>query len=310
MSLKRYGWIATEQEGLKTQVEYLQKKLDERSRQSRQESAGYQENKMFWSCVHRVFEGFPKIEPKMELSGKTPQIGPLHLGQKLGEGSFGKVYVGRNEESGEMEAVKILSKRRIQDLCHVRDIWRETTLLQNLQHPGIVTVCGVLHTPQYICMRLELVGRRNLSKAQKEVGGRFAPDFFWDVGGQVAYALAYLHTRGVAHRDVKHENVVLRDAEEGSGPTIKLIDFGHAVEVRRAFAERQCGTMPFAAPEILRAREPSVVWNPEGDPDPCAVDVWTHGVLLLEMVCGLGAFNRMLGWPMQVEPTSERGAEL
>mmetsp|Transcript_102289 Transcript_102289/g.286792 ORF Transcript_102289/g.286792 Transcript_102289/m.286792 type:complete len:142 (+) Transcript_102289:3-428(+) len=71
-----------------------------------------------------------------------------------------------------------------------------------------------------------------------------------------------------------------------------------------------CGTMPFTAPEVLRAQHPSVLWDCDGDPDPRAADVWAHAVMLLEMAYSLGEFNRMLGWPPDVQPNEERGSEL
>jgi len=234
------------------------------------------------------------------------------LKRSIGEGSYGKVFLGVNETTGAQEAVKVIPKRLVKDLAHVRDVWRETTLLERLRHPGIVLLHEVHHLSRHVCLRMELVGRFNIFQVQRASrGGRFGLTTVWNVGLQVAAALAHCHENGIAHRDIKHENVVLCDtAEPPEFWRVKLIDFGHAVDVAKAAAERICGTMPFAAPEVLRAHHPSVLWDCEGDPDPRSADVWAHSVMLVEMAYKVGEFNRALGWPMDVEPGESRGAEL
>src|SRR5690606_7556683 len=98
-----------------------------------------------------------------------------------------------------------------------------------------------------------------------------------------AEGLAFLHARGVIHRDVKPSNVVVcpgDPSEAGRDATVKLLDFGLALERRRAEDEvtretRVVGTAAYRAPEYLEALTVSP-----------AMDVYALGVLGFELVTG------------------------
>ncbi|KAI8816818.1 kinase-like domain-containing protein [Fimicolochytrium jonesii] len=93
---------------------------------------------------------------------------------------------------------------------------------------------------------------------------------------QIADAIAYLHSQGIVHRDLKDENIVI-----DSSLTIKLIDFGSAAfeapnSNKRASLDRFQGTLTYASPEILAGKKY------RGRPS----DIWAVGVLLYTMLCG------------------------
>ena len=96
--------------------------------------------------------------------------------------------------------------------------------------------------------------------------------------------VAYLHSKGIIHRDIKAENVLLHEETLADGSTherIKLTDFGSSV-VQRAGKKRVtfCGTPMYMAPEVVA-----------GDAHTEAVDVWTIGVLLYEFLVGHPPFT-------------------
>merc|ERR1712107_869636 len=66
----------------------------------------------------------------------------------------------------------------------------------------------------------------------------------------------------------------------------------------------QVGTMPFVAPEVLKA------CSTQHGYDAAPVDIWACAVVLLEMLCGFGKMSRMLGWPVKAQPSSEKGNAL
>merc|ERR1712224_378928 len=97
---------------------------------------------------------------------------------------------------------------------------------------------------------------------------------------QIAAGVAYLHQENIAHTDLKPENVVVgdidsQDKEDGTQrlPTLKLIDFRHVISPIKPQTE-VTGTPPFVAPEVI-------VPNPRYD--PCIADVWSLGVIFIEL---------------------------
>lgn len=315
MGLQRARRRFMDQAFAEGQLQHLRKMLHKTGRQTMSEGA--QKNNLFWSCAPQVFEGFPEIDETNDpghLLKAGDRTGPCVLGRKLGQGAFGRVFLATNEKTGEAEALKVFDKHRIQDLASVEKIWQEIKFLRRLQHPLVVALRGVAHTSRQIVVRMELAGQQSLCHAILAAGGRLDAATAWRVGHQVAGALAYCHSEGVAHRDVKPENVSFRRGHGDAGAVeAKLIDFGLAVEAGGAGSfccGELVGTMPFVAPEVLLACEPATMWNPDGDPDPRCCDVWAHGVLVLESSCGLGEFNRMVSWPINTVPDRELVAGL
>lgn len=94
----------------------------------------------------------------------------------------------------------------------------------------------------------------------------------------VLRALAHLHARRIVHRDIKMENLIF--AQQGGGP-IKLIDFGLAgVMGKKSKLTQSCGTLGYAAPEVLRQE----VYNE-------SVDLWSLGAVCYGMLTGHGLFD-------------------
>jgi len=95
---------------------------------------------------------------------------------------------------------------------------------------------------------------------------------------QAVKVVAHLHTVAqVCHRDIKPENLLVLETVDSI--TIKLADFDLTVMITdmRAIASTACGTLPFAAPEVLLS----------GQYDCCSADIWSLGVVLMEVLCGV-----------------------
>lgn len=68
---------------------------------------------LFWQAIHRTFQGFPRIRPELEEDpAEDTTVGPCVLGPKLGHGTFGKVHMAEDMRTGELEAIKVISKDR------------------------------------------------------------------------------------------------------------------------------------------------------------------------------------------------------
>merc|ERR1712048_615332 len=109
----------------------------------------------------------------------------------------------------------------------------------------------------------------------------------------------YIHSEGmVAHRDLKPENIAVDG--EGSSARAQLVDFGSAVDISNGNVSDVVGTMPFMAPEVIMGES----YKPSG------ADIWSYGVIMLEMICGINKMRKMLRWERSPSPSTRRAADL
>lgn len=171
-------------------------------------------------------------------------------------------------------------------------MWDECKRLRRLKHPNIMSVQDVVEAQ----LSRPLTGPRslNLRRAILGGGGRIplprSQVLFW----QIASGVAYCHEQRIAHRNLKPESIILSDDDQ-----VKLANFSLAKQINSPCGD-MCGTMPFVAPEILAGRRY----------DTAAADVWSIGVVLLEMLCGINKLPNLLNWGSLVRPSPERGQEL
>lgn len=95
---------------------------------------------------------------------------------------------------------------------------------------------------------------------------------------QICKGLFFCHRRGISHRDLKHDNILIdKDSKQ-----IKIIDFGYAIEVKEGeLTKPECGSPNYMPPEIVRRVHY----------DPLAADVWSLGVIIYKLVSGKLPFN-------------------
>jgi len=132
---------------------------------------------------------------------------------------------------------------------------------------------------------MEMAGSRNLFRMMQ---AESAKGLLWSKAShlllQIADGVAHLHEKGIAHCDLKPENIAI-----GENCCVKLVDFGQAVDVTDEIPNLQTprGTMPFIPPEVMCL---STEW------DPIACDMWQVGVILFEMLCGNDSFVHFMDW--------------
>lgn len=171
------------------------------------------------------------------------------------------------------------------------ELWNEFRALSSLSHPNIVAFKQALHAKENLYIVTELAGPRNLARHIAAEGDSLNEDQARALFRQINDAIQYCHAHGFAHRDLKPENIAVSD----SG-VVKVLDFGLSVNfVRKPVCSDRVGTMQFAAPEIL-------LWNCRYEPAP--VDMWSMGVVLLEMLWGKNAIQTLLGWT-STQPTTQ-----
>lgn len=207
------------------------------------------------------------------------RLGKYELGRTLGEGNFGKVKFAKDLNSGDSFAVKILEKNRIIDLKITDQIKREIATLKLLKHPNVVRLHEVLASKNKIYMVLEYVTGGELfdriaSKGKlTEAQGR-------KLFQQLIDGVSYCHSKGVFHRDLKLENILL-DAKGN----IKISDFGLSALPQHfrddGLLHTTCGSPNYVAPEVLANR----------GYDGATSDVWSCGVILYVILTGYLPFD-------------------
>jgi len=264
-------------------------------------------DQLFWNFAHEFIKGFPQMRKIKEVKGKA--VENMVLDQKLGHGAFGTVYGYRHLKPQDLKdswkvtgAVKVISKAQVRSLDQLFAIHAEFTVLQELSgHPNVVEAYSLVHGEHNLYIFMELVGSRNLYTMLRFEWGvqGFSQERAHNIFKCIADGVAHCHKHKFAHCDLKPENVVMMPDD-----TAKIVDFGEVQDLSEEITPLTCprGTMPFMAPEVLYLKHR---WN------PAASDVWSLGVLLMELVCGFDALPRIIDWPRrQLKAVPERADEL
>nr|XP_046919811.1 ribosomal protein S6 kinase 2 beta-like [Dermatophagoides farinae] len=195
----------------------------------------------------------------------------------LGEGSFGKVFLVRKIEgpdAGTLYAMKVLKKATLK----VRDKLRSKTerdILADVRHPFIVKLNYAFQTEGKLYLVLDyLRGGDLFTRLNNEV--MFTEEDVKFYLAELALALNHLHSLGIIYRDLKPENILLDSAGH-----INLTDFGLSKEsLNNEKCFSFCGTVEYMAPEIISRKGHTH-----------AVDWWSFGVLMFEMLTGVLPFQ-------------------
>jgi serine/threonine protein kinase len=194
----------------------------------------------------------------------------------IGKGSFGKVMLVRKKDTGKVYAMKVLNKRTIIERNEVEHTKSEKSILMKLSHPFLVGLHYSFQTPEQLYFIMDYInGGELFFHLQKD--RKFPEDRVRFYAAEIASGLEYLHSAGVIYRDLKPENLLLTN--DGH---IVMTDFGLSKEGLHSSDDRTatfCGTPEYLAPEIL-----------EGARYGKAVDWWSFGTLVFEMLTGLPPF--------------------
>lgn len=249
--------------------------------------AAVREDSLFWEQSHNMLEGIPKLNPSLQEPVENKMLGNHH--QVLGlinNGAFSDVYYVQDDKR-QLRAMKAVKKEKLGSWELVKCVSNEVQILRRLRHTNVVRFHGSAQSLEHIIILLELVGRRNLfnflkahdnDEQQKDPFELSEAQSFFK---QMISALGYCHSEGVSHRDIKPENFAISDKDA----IIKLVDFGMAAELEAPLKHK--GTMPFVSPEAIEDKSTY---------DAAAADIWSLGIVLVEMVCGLHSLSRMLKW--------------
>ncbi|XP_043695406.1 CBL-interacting serine/threonine-protein kinase 5-like [Telopea speciosissima] len=205
-------------------------------------------------------------------------FGKYEMGRLLGQGTFAKVYYGKQLKTGESVAIKVINKDQVKKGGLMEQIKREISVMRLVRHPNVVELKEVMATKGKIFFIMEYVrGGELFAKVAK---GKVKEDIARKYFQQLISAVDYCHSRGVSHRDLKPENLLLCENEN-----LKVSDFGLSALPEQLLHDgllhTQCGTPAYVAPEVLRKK----------GYDGSKADIWSCGVILYVLLAGFLPFQ-------------------
>lgn len=206
------------------------------------------------------------------------------MGKTIGTGGFSVVKLVTDRQTGEQWACKVMSlpppgKQYNENESSRADIFKEIDILLSLEHENIVLMKEYFEENNKVYLIMEMLSGGELLDAVLDKGHYSEADarscFL-----QIVKAVQYLHSRGIVHRDLKLENLLLVHKKDISH--IKIADFGLARRYAGPAALTTiCGTPQYVAPEIIKGGPAR--YGPE-------CDLWSAGVILFILLGGYPPF--------------------
>lgn len=224
-------------------------------------------------------------------------VGGYKVGQFLGKGGFGEVRLGEHQVTGERVALKFLRKADIATIGAAERTTTEIQCLTTLKHPNIICLQQYIESSAHFVLVFELMEGGDLysylvkrGKATKNY--KLREEEVRDLFQQILSAISYAHNHHICHRDLKLENILLKEKELTH---VKIADFGLSDFYRPGtMMKSSCGTLSFLAPEVFKGTSNA------GPP----LDVWSLGVILFAVLCGRMPFEG----PASQNPSRPRDA--
>ncbi|KAL6720794.1 Protein kinase protein rad53 [Lecanora helva] len=214
----------------------------------------------------------------------------------IGAGSFATVCKLSSKRDGEVFACKQLQKARVlRDNLLSKKFNTELELMMAARHPNIIEYIDHYETPTHLFIIMEYIpfgDLRHWTNSSKPMTEYMAAR----VGRQMLDAVIYLHERGITHRDIKPDNILVA-GDDPLDKIFKLTDFGLSKQVMDAstFLQTFCGTVLYLAPEVYpgydRARNGlGPAKRTRGQmaavPYKRSVDIWSLGTVLYQLLTG------------------------
>ena len=210
-------------------------------------------------------------------NNKKDRLSKYEIGPELGKGAYAKVKLATNKLTKEKFAMKIYEKEKLNSNSKKSCVYKEIQILKKLRHKNIVKLIEVISTETQILIVQELIEGISLreyynNEIRNQKGISIHKEsVFKKIFYQIFSAMDYLHKHNMAHRDIKLENILIKDNYE-----IKIIDFGFGMyNPEKKLQKFFCGTPNYMPPEIAE-KKPYI-----GQ----LADMWSLGILVYKIFC-------------------------
>ncbi|MCR4315133.1 MAG: serine/threonine protein kinase [Planctomycetes bacterium] len=216
------------------------------------------------------------------LSGDLPHVKGYNVVGKLNQGGFSDIFKVKDTKSGDFYAVKMLSDRGVKSTVGMSSLRNEYAVLSKIKSPYYCRVkeLNVDAPKAYLVMEfIEGCSLRHWLMSLKEQGQRYGIIDAVNLVQEIAQGLHVIHSKGLVHKDLKPENLLLR------GKDVKIIDLAFTESFGGFFAKKTKfeGTPQYAAPELIKEQK---IDN--------RTDIYALGIILFELVTGRVPFNEKI----------------
>jgi len=230
--------------------------------------------------VKNLFHGrwqLSSIAPCIQCYNRNSQtrMNDFSIISTIGNGSFGKVILVKENLTGAYFAMKVMSKAFVSKVKQVKHVIDERRILDSINFPFLVQLVEHFQTKKSLCLVMEVVRGGELFVHLRS-RGKFQENEAKFYLQEIIVSIEYLHSLGIVYRDLKPENILLD--ERGH---VKITDFGFATKMtQHRPTKTYCGTPEYLAPEIIC-----------GIGYDHSVDWWALGILTFEMCSGTPPFT-------------------
>ena len=226
----------------------------------------------------------------------------LFLEKCLGKGAYGEVYLTKKNGDNKFYATKRYEREKIEKSNALKYLNNEIRILQTLNHPNIVKFEDIKKTKKHYYLVMEFCNGGELSKALREYqikyGKPFSEELVQYFMRQIISAFKYIHNKGIMHRDIKLENILLHYNDERDKneldlmkAQIKIIDFGFACKINKnSLTYTIIGNPINMDPLILNKLNSKGEKIKQLGYDHKA-DIWSLGAICYKMLIGKAAFD-------------------